>query len=396
MLLDAKSLKASIALSALALAVPCAGCSSGPSEVPGSGVHENSSSGGGDTGSSGGAASGGGGSSSGSSSGGSSGGSSSGSSGGSGSGAASSSGASSSGGGATISADTTWADGQQVTGNTTIAAGVTVTIAPGATVTVGANALITVEGTLMASSATPKHAALTGTAWTGISVGSGGTLSLDGVDVTGAATALATLTGATKAEYDDGTITAATTPFNVAKGTTLGIKNGTVTGTKGTSQVAGSLVASYLDYDSNGNEGITTTDPTATESFEDCKLHGSGPTTDMVISGTGAASIHVAYTDISNVHCGFHFNTITAFDVSYTNVESNSYGFMLYGSTGTGTRSVTNSNIDQNTVAFDTEGSNGPITFDSDYITGTQTPGDAVSVTNPKTAAVTGTGPRAQ
>jgi hypothetical protein len=270
---------------------------------------------------------------------------------------------------------------------------VTVTIAPGATVTVSASALLTVEGTLSASSATPKHAILTGTGWTGISVGSGGTLSLDGVDITGATTALATLSGATKAEYDDGTITAATTPFNVAKGTTLGTKHAAVTGTKGTSQIAGSLVASYLDYDSNGNEGIVAGDPTATESFEDCKLHGSGATADMVIAST-AASIHVAYTDITNVHCGFHFSAITAFDVSYTNVESNSYGFMLYGTSGTGTRSVTYSNVDQNPIAFDTTGTNGPITFDNDYLTGTQTPGDAVSVTNTKTAAVTGTGPR--
>ena len=116
----------------------------------------------------------------------------------------------------------------------------------------------------------------------------------------------------------------------------------------------------------------------------------------MVVSATGAASIHIAYTDITNVHCGFHFDTIDAFDVSYTNVESNAYGFMLYGSGGTGTRSVTYSNVDQNQIAYDTEGTNGPITFDHDYITGTQNPGDAVSVTNAATATVTGTGPRAQ
>jgi hypothetical protein len=278
----------------------------------------------------------------------------------------------------------------------TIASGVTVTIAPGATVTVMAGSTIAVAGTLTASSAT-THAKLTGTGWTALSVASGGTLTLDGVDITGAATALQTQVGAVKAEYDAGTITGAATPFDLAKGTTLGTKNATVTGTLGTSRIAGSLVASYLDYDSNGNEGITTTDPTATESIEDSKLHGSGPVADMVVSATGAASIHIAYTDITNVHCGFHFDTVDAFDVSYTNVETNSYGFMLYGSAGTGTRSVTYSNVDQNQIAYDTTaGANGPITFDHDYITGTQNPADAVSVTNPATAAVAGTGPRAQ
>lgn len=368
MFLHAQSLKIASVASVLALV---AGCSSGP-QVAGSGVHE---SGGGSGGSSGGSGSSGGGAS------------------------GSSSGSSSSGGstgpGMTMSADATWANGQQLASSVTIGPGVTVTIAPGATVTVAAGATITVAGTLTASSAATP-ATLTGTGWTGIVVASGGTLALDGVNLTGATDALATQAGATSAEYDDATITGATVPFNVAKGTTLGMKHAAVTGTLGTSTIAGSFVASFLDYDSAGNEGIVTNDPTATESIEDSKLHGSGPVADMVISNQGAASIHVAYTDITNVHCGFHFDTITAFDVSYTNVETNAYGFMLYGSGGNGARTVTYSNIDQNTIAYDTEGMNGPITFDHDYVTGTQTPGDAVTVTNAETAAVAGTGPRAQ
>jgi hypothetical protein len=388
MFLHAESLRGSVALPILAVVALASGCSSATGSVPGSGYHQDP----GDTGSSSGGSSSGGASSSGSG-----GSSSGGSGGGSSSGSASSSGSSSGGAGTTISADTTWADGQQIPGSVTIASGVTVTIAPGATVTMAASAAINVGGTLTASSATGTHAVLTGTSWAGISVASGGTLSLDGVDLTGASTALATVAGATSAEYDDGTITGATTPFEIATGTTLGTKNATVTGTLGTSHVAGSLVASYLDYDSGGNEGIETTDPTATESFEDCTLHGSGPVADMVISATGAASIHIAYTSITNVHCGFHFDTIDAFDVSYTNVESNAYGFMLYGSTGAGPRTVTYSNIDQNPIAFDTTpGNNGPITFDNDYITGTQNPADSVSVTNPQTATVAGTGPRPQ
>ena len=398
MFLHAESLRATVALSVLALA---SGCSSatGP-DVPGSGYHQDpgatgSSSGGS---SSSGSSSGGGGSSTSSSGGGSSSGASSGAGSSSGATGGSSSSGGSSGGGAatTIAADATWANGQQITGSVTIAPGVTVTIAPGATVTMGASATINVAGTLTASSAT-THAVLTGTSWTGISVASGGTLSLVGVDITGASTALATLSGATSAEYDTGTITGSATPFDIAASSTLGTKNATVTATLGTSRVAGSFVASYLDYDSNGNEGIVTTAATATESIEDSKLHGSGPVADMVVSATGAASIHIAYTNITNVHCGFHFDAIDAFDVSYTNVETNSYGFMLYGSSGAGTRSVTYSNIDQNQIAFDTTpGVNGPITFDHDYITGTQNPADAVSVTNAETAAVAGTGPRAQ
>jgi hypothetical protein len=269
-----------------------------------------------------------------------------------------------------------------------------VTITPGATVTLGSGVSIAIAGTLTASSATGTHAKLTGASWTGLVVNTGGTLSLDGVDITGASTALQTNTGATKAEYDDGTITGASQPFNVGTGSTLGMKHANVAGTKGSSQVAGSLVASYLDYNSNGNEGIVTTNPAATESIEDSTLHGSGPVADMVVSATGAASIHIAYSNITNVHCGFHFDTVTSFDISYSNIQSNSYGFMLYGSDGSGTRSVTFSNVDQNQIAYDTQGNNGPISFDNDYVTGTQTPGTAVSVTNAQQTAVTGTGPR--
>jgi hypothetical protein len=261
-------------------------------------------------------------------------------------------------------------------------------------VTLASGATIAVAGTLTASSATGTHAKLTGTSWGGVVVNTGGTLSLDGVDISGASTALQTSTGAAKAEYDDGTITGASEPFNVAAATTLGTKHATVTGTKGSSRIAGSFVASYLDYDSNGNEGIVTIDPTATESIEDSNLHGSGPVADMVVSATGAASIHIAYTNITNVHCAFHFDAIDAFDISYANIETNAYGFMLYGSSGSGTRSVTFSNIDQNQIAYDTQGNNGPITFDNDYVTGTTTPGTAVSVTNAQQATVPGTGPR--
>lgn len=396
MRLHAQSLSATFVLSLVGFV---AGCSSDPG-VPGSGWHQAGGSSGGSTssgGSSSGASSGG--STSSSSGGSSSGASSSGSSGGSSSSGASSSGASSGGstsssGGSstTITSNTTWTDGTTLAGSVTIASGATVTIAPGATVNVAANAAITVQGTLTASSAT-THAKLTSTAWTGLVVDSGGTLTLDGVDLVNAATALQTNTGAVKAEYDDGTITASGGPFNIAKGTTLGTKHATVTGTKGASRIAGSLVASFLDYDSNGNEGIVTTDPTATESIEDSKLHGSGPVADMVVSVQGS-SIHIAYTDVTNVHCGFHFDAIDSFDVSYTNVQSNSYGFMLYGSSGKGTRSVSYSNVDQNSIAYDTQGSNGPITFDHDYVTGTMNPGTAVSVTNAAKLAVTGTGPR--
>ena len=169
----------------------------------------------------------------------------------------------------------------------------------------------------------------------------------------------------------------------------------TITGTQGSSQVAGAFTASRLNYNAGSNSGIVTTDPTATLSVEDSTLHGSGPSGDFLVSQGGAATFHVAYTDISNVHCAFHFDTITSFDISYTNIHQNAYGFMLYGSGGVGPRTVTHSNIDNSPgIAFDTSGQNGPIAFDHCYVTGDATRGDAVTTTNAETMPVPGTGPR--
>lgn len=349
----------------------------GPGTAPGS----SSSGGGGSSGASGSGSSGGSTSSSGSSG---------------GSSSSSGSGSSSGGGGMTITGNVMWNDGQMLAQSVTIGAGATVTIAPGATINVSSGVTITVDGTLTASSTT-KAATLTGTGWTGIVVGSGGTMNLTGVDISGATTAIDVQKGATMAEYDSGTINAASTPFKIESGGTFGTKSATVTGTLGSTSIAGSFTASKLTYNSNGNAGIVTTDPAAQLSIEDSTLQGTGPTGDMLISQGGAAKFHVAYSTISNVHCGFHFDAVGEFDISYINDQSNAFGFMLYGSSGAGPFTVSYSNITQNSAyAYDTQGTNAPITFDNDYVTGTTNNGTAVSVTNAQNAAVSGTGPRAQ
>jgi hypothetical protein len=289
----------------------------------------------------------------------------------------------------------TWSDGLQLGFSVTIGAGNVVTLAPGATITVAANATITVAGTLTASSSAPTHAKLTGIGWNGIVVASGGTLTLDGVDVVGAKAALDVQGGAAKAEYADGTIDGSPLPFDVEKGGALTTARAKVTNAMGGSTVSGALTATRLDYDSNGYAGITTVDPAATLSVEDSTLHGSGPLADFLVSAGGAASFHVAYTDISGVHCAFHFDAITAFDISYTNVHGNAYGFMLYGSSGNATRSISYSNVEDNTdYAYAAEGTNGPIAFDHCYVTGQTTSGGPVTVTHPQAAAVGATGPR--
>jgi hypothetical protein len=133
----------------------------------------------------------------------------------------------------------------------------------------------------------------------------------------------------------------------------------------------------------------------ATLSIEDSTLHGSGPVADFLVSNGGAATFHVAHTEITNVHCAFHFDEITAFDISYTNIHDNAWGFMLYGSENTGTRTVSYSNVENNsTYAYEAQGTNGPITFDHCYVSGQTVPTSAVTETNAASAEVPGTGPR--
>jgi hypothetical protein len=300
----------------------------------------------------------------------------------------------------TISASTTWTGAVAIGMSTTIAAGVTVTVASGATVSFATGATLTIDGTLTSGMAAGATLSGTGSGtWGGLVVGSGGTLSVDGVAITNATTAIETQAGDTAATYDDATITGASTPFKVDKGSTLSVTHATVAGSvaPGTSAILGAFTASYLAYGSLANEeGIVMQDPTATLSVEDSTLTGQCPmgscSGDMLVSSTGA-SMHVAYTKITAVHCGFHFDSINEYDISYTSAESDAYGAMLWGSTpGAGPYTIKSSNFDQDSSStLDVEGTNGTIVVDSCYVSGPMT---GVTATNPQTAAVPNAGPR--
>jgi hypothetical protein len=297
--------------------------------------------------------------------------------------------------GVSASGAAVWADGTSETSSVSIAPGSTILIAPGATIAMGADVTIAVKGTLVASSACGARARLVwpagASATSGITVAPGGSLWLDGVDISGAASALNVSGGA--AEYDHGTIDGAVTPFLVAAGATLKSIGAAVTRARGQSLVSGSFVASNLDYNSNGNSGILGGD-SSTIDIQNSKLHGTGPFADMVMSGgtVGAASIRVQHTEIYQVHCAFHFGPIDTFDIGYTNIHDNAYGFMLYGSGASG-GTVSYSNIDvSNSVAFAPAGSNGPITFDHCFMPGGSSSAPVV-VTNAESSPIAGAGP---
>ena len=123
----------------------------------------------------------------------------------------------------------------------------------------------------------------------------------------------------------------------------------------------------------------------------------------MIVSYLGAATIHVAYTEIKNVHCGFHIERVTNLDVHHVNDTQNSYGMMLYGSLDQGMRTIDTSNIDGELAwAIDEEDGaiNGPIAITNCYIAN-DTIGDVyleagthITVSSPAAAAFTDAKPR--
>jgi hypothetical protein len=268
-----------------------------------------------------------------------------------------------------ITSDTTWNNGKQINAPVVIDANSTVTIAAGATITAAAGVQITVKGTL--KTAGGAQAKLTGTdVWTGIVVASGGTVTLDGVDFENAAAPIDVQDGAKLATYSNGTATAAKAPFVVEHGGKLTASHVTVKASTGTSHVQGELHASYLDYDSNGHDGITAEHDDAIVWVEDSEMHGDQGVTDMFVSYQGASLIHVAYTEITHVHCAFHIERIKSLDVSHVTATSDYDGFMLYGSLNDGTRTVTQSNIHDELHAGVEEAAttiNGAITFTDNY-----------------------------
>jgi hypothetical protein len=277
----------------------------------------------------------------------------------------------------------------------TISAGATVTIAPGATINIGAGTAITVAGTLKVDSAA-THAKLTGTGWAGVVVASGGTLSANGLDISGVTgpndKAIWTQAGNTDATLTNGTITAST-PFNMEPGSKLEVTQVNVTATQG-STIAGTFVASHLTYDKGTAAGLNLRDAAGTMTISDSVLKGTGGG-DYVTSGPGKL-VKVEYSIIYGSHCALHFQPVDQFTIDHVSfnqadqaTDNNTYGAMLYGSTVGGT--ITASNLDG---IFDVQNTNGTISIDKSFSATTATFTGTPKATNPAQALIASAQPR--
>jgi hypothetical protein len=285
----------------------------------------------------------------------------------------------------------TWSDGKQIpAAGVTIMAGATVTIDSGATVTVGTGGAITVKGSLVVKTGT-STAKLTGMNWTGIVVASGGTLTVDGLDISNAASGVWTQTGNLDATLLNSSIAGASTPFKMEPGSKLSVTKSKVTTPTGASAIAGTFTASYLDYDKVSNEGLQLNDPAGTMTISDSTLHGIGGG-DYVVSNAGAL-VNVSYSTIVGAHCGFHFDAVDKFTIDHVSDDTNSYGAMLYGS-GAGPNTITASNIRSTDKDLDFSGTNGATTISGSYTGGKNNLATNATVTNPASAPIANAKPR--
>jgi hypothetical protein len=276
-----------------------------------------------------------------------------------------------------------------------IPAGLRVTIAPGARLSAKKNAKIVVKGTLVAQ-AKDRHAILEGADWGGIVVAAGGRVELEGVDIKGGDLKIEA-GGEARLGFASFESNA---PFTVDAGGKLSVAHLKAKAGLGQTTVNGAFVASYLEYDSSGNEGIVTEDPEATVHIEDARMYGIGSGSGDMIVSYQAKSIEVVHSDISKVHCALQFHYVSSFDVSFTDMHTNGNSLLIAGSPNGTTKRIASSNLRMNTeYGISQTGDNGIIEiagcyFGDNALGNAKLSDGAVTITGSTDAPVAGTGPR--
>ena len=219
-----------------------------------------------------------------------------------------------------------WPDGTVLKGTVTIPAGQTITLAKGAHLTASKGAQVVVLGTLLA----PAGGTFGGRDWKGITVGKGGTATLQGVSLDGAG--LAAEAGAKAVSLTSGTITKASQPLNAAAGSTLTLTDVKVTSVQGVSVVKGALRATRLSYDKGSESGMVISGAASSLTLTDSHLFGNGLfESDMVIT-SDAGDVTIVGTEIDRVHCALHVVGVHRLTVTGSSLHDDAYGLMAYGS----------------------------------------------------------------
>ncbi|CAN2188073.1 hypothetical protein MCETOYE15_00454 [Candidatus Nanopelagicaceae bacterium] len=240
-----------------------------------------------------------------------------------------------------------WNSQTKISGVVTIPENTVVTVAPGTKITVGTGAKIVVQGQLLA----PKGLTLVGSNWQGLVVNG-------------------------SAQLTDFVEKGASQSFFVAKGGTLQINGGDISAVNGQSTVDGTFLAKNLRYDKGEGEGITSSKPSGSINVDNGTFFGTARGSGDFFSLSAGQALTVTNSSITKVHCAFHITGLKNMQLDNVNLENNAYGFMMYGSSNEGVRTIKNTTITNNDYGFD-EGSNytknGVITISNSYIKNNKT-----------------------
>jgi hypothetical protein len=293
----------------------------------------------------------------------------------------------------TISADQTWDGLNHVTGDVTVAAGVTLTIDAGAQVQVDAGKAIIVSGTVKVTGTAASTVAFTptqmGMAWGGIQVNSGGSATISYADMSFPSTGLSCAAGAATCAADH---------TSVHDYTGAGMN------------IASTATFSYLTVEKGGGGGIfINAAATDTVTITDSTFHITG--NDAVIGDGGNITFQYNHSYGSGgatpgVHCACHFATTGTVLVDHNNFEGATYGTMIGGMSATSKFNYNNLTGDAN--AYGSSGSpvNAQADLSKNYWGSDTAPiitGNTTNQPDPKTGLpadafyktmVTGTGPR--
>lgn len=172
-------------------------------------------------------------------------------------------------------------------------------------------------------------------------------------------------TGASASTFTDGAILGSLKPLTLAPSTKLGIaKSKLSTPVKvaaediSVSAIEGALVASRIDYDANGNEGISVKKGGELD-LQDSTFHGKNA--QDLVSAHGAKHLKIAYPTFLGAHCGLPRAAVGVFEIDHVTSDSNDYGVTIYGS-GNGPNTVTASNFTGSAAWLDFQSDNGAIT----------------------------------
>lgn len=235
-----------------------------------------------------------------------------------------------------------WNSQTKISGTVTIPANTVVTVAPGTKISVGTGAKIIVLGQLLA----PKGLTLSGSNWQGLTIK--GSAALTNFVEEGASQS-----------------------FYVATGGRLDINGGNISGVNGASSVDGTFTAKNLRYLKGNGDGITSSKDSGSISVDRGTFFGPARGAGDFFSFSAGQLLKVTNSSITKVHCAFHITGIKNMKLDGVDIENTSYGFMMYGSSDAGVRTITNTTITNNDFGFD-EGSsytkNGAITISNSYI----------------------------